>query len=317
MSPPHLPMSIYSAFCRLFLVIVLVRSVISLLLGLFCSHFVVFAATKPLYFINSHLSSDITHCRLWSVLGSVTSCVPLILFVVKCHSRSLFVIHKQSQSFRSLPPYSLLSLLILKLWSFKSTQQVHWVAPLCFLCLGSLVPSVPFFQASPSLCRVGQLLWATVVGSVLFQWGHCCLHVPSWLFGLVVPSGWWSPGVAILTFTASVLLAKGGVLLHFRSLLSVSTFLVFAAVVSLRISGVLVSPTLPSVGLGFFRWTLSLHLSPLLTFVVGRGGPGVLGFHRSCSSQFPSGSISLVNPFVPEGNFVTCFCLLFCIYYFL
>ena len=35
-----------------------------------------------------------------------------------------FIIHKQSQSFRSLLPYSLLSLLMLRPWSFWSTQQV-------------------------------------------------------------------------------------------------------------------------------------------------------------------------------------------------
>ena len=181
----------------------------------------------------------------------------------------------------------------------------------CFLCLGSVVTSVPFFQASPSLRRVGHPLWATVAGSVLVQWVHRCLHVSSWLFGLAVTSGWWSPGVAFLTFTSSVLLAMGEGLLYFCSLLSVSTFLVFAAVVSLWISGVLVSPTLPSVGLGFLQWTVSLHLSPLLTFGDGRGGLGVLGFRGSCSSQFPSGSFSLASPFVPEGDFVTCFCLFF------
>ena len=54
-------------------------------------------------------------------------------------------------------------------------------------------------------------------------------------FWLVVSSG------ASLAFTASVLLALGWGLLHFRSLLSDSTFVVFAAtsaaVASLRISG--------------------------------------------------------------------------------
>ena len=114
-------------------------------------------------------------------------------------------------------------------------------------------------------------------------------------------------------------LTMGGVLLHFHSLLSISTFLVFAAVVSLLISGVLVSPTLPSVGLGFLRWTVTLHLLP--TFVDGRGGPGVLGFLRYCSSQFLSGSFSLASPFVPGGwggggggDFVTCSCLIFSLY---
>ena len=67
------------------LIIVLVCSVISLLLGLFCGRFLVFSATIPLYFINSSLSSAITHRRLWFILGSVT-CVPFLLFVVKCHS---------------------------------------------------------------------------------------------------------------------------------------------------------------------------------------------------------------------------------------
>ena len=57
---------------------------------------------------------------------------------------------------------------------------------------------------------------------------------------------------ASLAFPAILLLSMGRDILHFRSLLSVSAFVVFAAtftaVVSLQISGVLVSPT-------GFRWT--------------------------------------------------------------
>ena len=97
MTPDGSPVScllfIFQCSCTLHskncsLIVVLVRSVISLLLGLFCGHFLVFSAIIPLYFIHSRLSSDITHYRLWSVLGSVTSCVPLLLFVVSaCHSR--------------------------------------------------------------------------------------------------------------------------------------------------------------------------------------------------------------------------------------
>ena len=241
----------------------------------------------------------------------------LLPFAIICGQLSLqvisfFVIHKQSQSFRSLLPYSLLSLLMLRLWSFWSPGWSTLVAPLFSLSrvCGNLCP---FFLASPSLSRVGQLLWATVAGSVLVQWVHHCLHVLSWLFGLAITSGWWPPGVAFLTFTVSVLLAMEGGLLHFHSLLSVSSFLMFAAVVSLQISGVLVSPTLPSIGLGFLRWTVSLHLSLRLTFADGKGGFVVLGFCKSCSSQFPSGSFRLVSPFVPEGNLVTCF-LFFSLY---
>ena len=56
------------------------------------------------------------------------------------------------------------------------------------------------------------------------------------------------------------------------SLLSDSTFVVFAAastaVVSLWVSGVLVSRTLTSVGLGFRRWAMILHLVLALQFIV-------------------------------------------------
>ena len=102
-----------------FLIIVLFRSVISLL-GLFCSRFLVISVAIPLYFIHSHLSSNITYRRLFSILGLVTSCIPLLLFVVSCHSQVIyfFVIHKQSQSFRSLLAYSMLSMVMLRLWTF-------------------------------------------------------------------------------------------------------------------------------------------------------------------------------------------------------
>ena len=97
------------------------------------------------------------------------------------------------------------------------------------------------FQASPSLRRFGKPLWVPVAGSVLVQWGHRCLQVLSWWLNLEVTSGWWSVREASLAFTASVLLAMGRGLLHFRSLLSVSTFVVFAAtstaVVSLDLRG--------------------------------------------------------------------------------
>ena len=102
-------------------------------------------------------------------------------------------------------------------------------------------------------------------------------------------------------------------------------------------SGVLVSPTLNSVGLGFLRWAVNLQvvLAPRLIVqwnsilqeslsgpsqiqcVVGRGGPGVLGFHTSCGSQFPSSYFSLASPFVQEGDIVTCFVSFFFIHYFL
>ena len=83
---------LHSGGCSV-LIIVLVPSGISLLLGPFCGRFLVFSVTIPLYFIHSCLSSDITHCRLWSVLGLVTSCIPLLLFVVSCHSSDLFLRH--------------------------------------------------------------------------------------------------------------------------------------------------------------------------------------------------------------------------------
>ena len=71
------------------------------------------------------------------------------------------------------------------------------------------------------------------------------------------------------SFTAGWHLAMGVGFLHFRSFLSVSTFLVFAVVVFLWVSRVLVSLTLLSVGLGFLWWTVSLPLSTLLSLRVG------------------------------------------------
>ena len=121
--------------------------------------------------------------------------------------------------------------------------------------------------------------------------------------------------MAFLAFTAIVLLVMGWgspalsfftVHVHILVFAATST-----AVVSLRISGVLVSSTLPSIGVGFLRWTVTFHLSPLLAFADGRGGPGVLGFLRSCSSQFPSSSFHLASPLVLEGDFVTYFCLIY------
>ena len=88
-------------------------------------------------------------------------------------------------------------------------------------------------------------------------------------------------------------------------LLSVSTFLIFAAVVFLRISWVLISFTLSSVGLGFLRWTIPPSL-PSPTFADGSGGLGVLGFRGSGSLSshpalfvlsaflFPGGTLGLV-----------------------
>ena len=101
-------------------------------------------------------------------------------------------------------------------------------------------------------------------------------------------------------------------LLHFPSFLSVSTFLVFAVVVFLRLSLVLVSLTLPSVGLGFLRWTESLPLSCLCGWEQWSWRPG---FPQVWRSLFPSSSFRLVTPFVPGGggggNFGTFFLFIF------
>ena len=119
--------------------------------------------------------------------------------------------------------------------------------------------------------------------------------------------------MAFLSFTAGGLLAMGGGLLHFRSgllhfrsVLSVSSFLVFAAVIFLLISRVLVSLTLPSVGLGFLRWTVSLPLSPLLPL---RMGAVVLVSWVSVdlAVSVPSRLFSSCRPFCSGGNFGTCF----------
>ena len=120
--------------------------------------------------------------------------------------------------------------------------------------------------------------------------------------------------MAFLTFAADVILAMGGGLLHFRLYCPFPNSWYSQLWFLSRSQGVLVSPALPSVGLGFLRWTVSLHLSPLLAFADERGGPGVLAFHRSCCSQFPSSSFRLAGPFVPEGNFVTWFLFIFSLY---
>ena len=119
-------------------------------------------------------------------------------------------------------------------------------------------------------------------------------------------------GAAFLTFSAGGLLAMGVGLLHFRSLLSVSTFLVFAAVVFLQISRVLVSLTLPSVGLGFLRWTVSLHLSPLLTLLMGVVVL-VSWVSAGLAVSAPFRLFSSCQPFCSGGNFF----FLFFLYYFI
>ena len=215
------------------------------------------------------------------------------------------VIHRQSQSFRSLLPYSLLSLLLLRLWSFWSTQLVQPGCSTVF-SLSRVCGNLCHFFPGCSFPRQG---WAATMGyssrlcpcpvSPSLPPGSLSVVQSGSNFRLVVSGG----GLPYLHCQCAFGDGRG---LHFRSLLSVSTFLVFAAVVSLRISGVLVSPTLPSVHLGFLWWMVSLHLSSLLR--VGAE------FRRSCSSQFPSGSFSIVSPFVPEGNFVTCFLFIFSLY---
>ena len=236
----------------------------------------------------------------------MTSCIPLLLFVVKCHSRWSII----SSFLSRVSPFSLFSLIVrflclLRLWSFWSTQQVQprcsTVFSLSWAC-GNLCPFFPGF----SFPTQG---WATAMG---YSSSLCpCPLGPS------LPP-------------CSLLVVQAGGLQEWASLPSLpvcfwqwegvsSTFVLYCPFPHswylqlwfLSRSRVLVSPTLPSVGLGFPRWTVSLHLSPLLNFVDGRGGPGVLGFRRSCSSQLPSGSVSHVSPFVPEGKFVACFCLFF------
>ena len=76
-------------------------------------------------------------------------------------------------------------------------------------------------------------------------------------------------GGGLTSFTTGWILAMAVGLLHFRPFLSVSTFLVIAVVVFLRVLPVFVSLTLPSVGLGFLQRTVSLPLSPLLSLRIG------------------------------------------------
>ena len=88
-------------------------------------------------------------------------------------------------------------------------------------------------------------------------------------------------------------------LLHFRSFLFISIFLVFAVVVFLRVSRVFASLTLPSVGLGFLWWTASLPLSCLCGWKQWSLCPG---FPQVWQSLFPSDSFRLVSPFVLGGT---------------
>ena len=193
------------------------------------------------------------------------------------------IIHRQSQSFRSLLLYKLLSLLILRLLSSWSPSRSHLVAPLCFLCLRSMVASVPFFHVSHSLTSFGWPLCAPVAGAVLVQWVHCYLHVPSWLLSLTVPSGRWSPGVGLTSLRCRLAFGDGC-----RSP-PLSFFPVRFHILSVRCCGF-------STGLAGPRFTHSALCWPRISlvdsvpsplpsraFAVGSSGPGVLGFHGSDS----------------------------------
>ena len=85
-------------------------------------------------------------------------------------------------------------------------------------------------------------------------------------------------------------------LLHFSSLLSDFTFVVFAAVstavVSLRVSEVLVSPTLTSVNLEFLRWAVTLHLVLAPRFIV------------RCNSILPASWSKPSQIWCPHGVYV-------------
>ena len=164
-------------------------------------------------------------------------------------------------------------------------SRSNLVAPLCFLSRvsGNICPFFPGFsfptQGWAAAMGYSGRLCPCPVGPSL---PPCSLLVvrSGGNFRLVVSWG----GLPCLHCQYDF--GNGRGLLHFCSLLSVSTHSVFAAtstaVVSLRVSGVLVSPTLPSVGLGFLRWPVTLHLSPLLAFADGRswcpGYPQVLQF---------------------------------------
>ena len=140
-----------------------------------------------------------------------------------------------------------------------------------------MVTSVPF---STLLTKITWQLCAPVAGAVLVQWAHHYLHVPSWLFGLAVTSGGWSPGVVFLPFTACWFLPMGVDILHFRSFLSVSTFFVFAVVIFLQSRGSSFHSPCPPLA-----WDFSGGQCPFPSpaFAVGSGGPGVLGFRGSGS----------------------------------
>ena len=133
-------------------------------------------------------------------------------FAIVCGQLSLqviyfFVIHKQSQSFRSLLPSSLLSLLILRLWAFWSTQQVQPGCSIVFFLSrvsGNLCPLFPGFSF-PTQGRVAAMGYSSrlcpcPVGLLL---PPCSLLVvrSGGNFRLVVS------GEVFLAFTASVLLA--------------------------------------------------------------------------------------------------------------
>ena len=178
-----------------------------------------------------------------------------------------------------------------------------------------MVTSVPFFHASPYLTRIGWLLCAPVAGAVLVQWVHHYLHVPSWLFGLAVTSGGWSPRVSFLPFTAGWFLVMGVDLLHFHSFLSVSTFFVFAVVVFLQISRFSFHSPCPPLA-----WDFSSGQCPFpspLSCLCGWGQwSWCPEFPQVGQSLFPSGSFCLVSPFCFGGNFGTCFLFNFYLYIF-
>ena len=189
------------------------------------------------------------------------------------------IIHRQCQSFQSLL-YKLLSLLILRLWSSWSPSRSHLVAPRCFLCLGSMVASVPF----PRFSFPRQVWVAAMCSSGRRCPCPVCPSLPPCSLLIVQSRGNFRrvvSGVAFLPFNACWLLAMGVGLLHFNSFLSVSTFLVFSVVVFLWVLRVNTHTALHWPRISRVYSVPSPLPSPV--FAGGSSGPGVLGFHGSGS----------------------------------
>ena len=211
------------------------------------------------------------------------------------------IIHRQSQSFRSLLLYRLLSLLILRLWSCWSPSRSNLVDPLCFSVPGlwsplSLFPGLSFPHQD----------WAAAISS---NYGLCpCPVGPSLppCSLLVVRSGG--------NFRRVV---SGGGLpyLHCQWAFGgrsrsppLSFFTVHFHILSVRCCGFSTDLAGPRFTHPALRWPRISPVDsvppplPSPTFCGWEQWSWWPGFPRVWQSRFPSSSFHLVNPFVPGGT---------------